>query len=148
MNFEIRIKDINHLALTDVVGIYSRLSWPDSESASSIQKELEKRYIKPIHGPHPPMMLALVWQNGVFVAWVGTRPWPEKFKGEPVTSQTVECFTALEHRRKGLARLGLQALISAGLIDRAEIVATYAAPALHLAQQCGCKQVLLCEANT
>lgn len=144
MNFEIRIKDINHLAVTDVTAIMSRLSWPDSGSDSSIQAELTKRYIKPEPGPHPTMWLAMVWQNGMFVAWVGTRPWPEKFKGNPVTAQTVECFTDPEVRRHGLARLGLQALISAGLIDRDKIVSVYDVKVVKMAQSCGCKTVILC----
>lgn len=146
MNFEIRIKDINHLSLTDVTAIYNRLSHADSGSDSSLQPELEKRYIHPKPGPHPSMMLAMVWDNGTFASWVGTRPWPEKFKGEPVTAQTIECFTDPDYRRRGLATMGLQALISAGLLDRNEIVAVYSAAALHLARQCGCKQVILCDA--
>lgn len=145
MNFEIRIKDINKLALTEITAIYSRLSWPNSGSDSSIRKELEKRYIHPTPGPHPSMMLAMVWENGVFASWVGTRPWPEKFKGNPVTAQTVECFTAEEYRRKGLARLGLQALISADLLDRERIVSVYSPEVVRLAEKCGCKTVIYCE---
>lgn len=145
MNFEIRIKDINKLALTEITAIYTRLSWPESGSSSSIRKELEKRYIHPEPGPHPAMTLAMVWENGTFAAWVGTRPWPEKFKGEPVTAQTVECFTAPEYRRKGLARLGLQALIAAGLLDRDRIVSVYAPEVVRLAERCGCKIVIYCE---
>lgn len=145
MNFEIRIKDINHLSLTDVTAIMSRLSHPNSGSASSIQPELIKRYVKPEPGPHPTMWLAMVWQNGLFVSWVGTRLWPEKFKGDPVMAQTVECFTDPECRRHGLARLGLQALISANLLDRNKIVSVYSPAALKMAQSCGCKTVILCE---
>lgn len=145
MNFEIRIKDINHLSLTDVTAIYGRLSHADSGSPSSIQPELKKRYIKPSPGPHPSMWLAMVWQNGMFVSWVGTRAWPEKFKGEPVTAQTIECFTDPECRRHGLALLGLQALISAGLLHRNRIVSVYAPEVVHLARSCGCKTVILCE---
>jgi hypothetical protein len=145
MNFEIRIKDINHLSLTDVTTIYSRLSHPNSGSDSSIRPELEKRYTRPSPGPHPTMWLAMVWQNGLFVSWVGTRPWPEKFKGETVTAQTIECFTDPDCRRHGLARLGLQALISAGLLDRNRIVSVYSPDALPLARSCGCKTVILCE---
>jgi len=147
MNFEVRIKDINHLGLTDVTAIMSRLSHPNSGSASSIQPELIKRYVKPEPGPHPPMWLAMVWQNGLFVSWVGTRLWPEKFKGDLVMAQTIECFTDSECRRHGLARLGLQALISAGLLDRNKIVSVYAAEVVKMAQQCGCKTVILCHAE-
>lgn len=145
MNFEIRIKDINALSPTDVTTIYNELSKADSASLSSIRKELHKRYIKPTPGPHPEMCLAMVWHNGMFVSWVGTRAWPEKFKGEPVTAQTVECFTYPECRRHGLARLGLQALISAGVLNRNKLVAVYAPSAVRLAQQCGCKTVILCK---
>ena len=148
MNFEIRIKDINHLSLTDVTAIYSRLSHPDSGSDSSIQKELDKRDRHPTPEPHATMWLAMVWQSGVFVGWVGTRAWPEKFKGEPVTAQTIECFTAPEYRRHGLARLGLQALISAGLLDRNRIVSVYAPEVLPMARSCGCKTVILCETTS
>lgn len=148
MNFEIRIKDINRLALTDVTAIYSRLSHKDSGSDSSIQPELEKRYIHPTPGPHPTMWLAMVWENGAFLSWVATRPWPEKFKGEPVTAQTIECFTDPARRRRGLARLGLQALISAGLLDQNKIVSVYSPSAVQLARSCGCKTVILCETTS
>ena len=148
MNFEVRIKDINRLGLTDVTAIMSRLSHPDSESDSSIQAELIKRYVHPVPGPHPQMWLAMVWQNGMFVSWVGTRPWPEKFKGNHVTAQTVECFTDPECRRHGLAKLGLMSLISAGLIDRKRIVSVYAPEVVKMAEQCGCKTVILCETTS
>lgn len=144
MNFEIRVKDINRLSLTEVTTIYNQLSWKESGSDSSIRKELESRYIKPTPGPHANMTLAMVWHNGIFVAWVGTRAWPEKFKGDPVTAQTVECFTDPECRRHGLARLGLQALISAGVLDRTKIVSVYAPEAVKLAESCGCKVVIFC----
>ncbi len=147
MNFEIRIKDINALSPTEVTTIYNQLSHPASGLVDSIRPELERRYIKPTPGPHPPMWLAMVWKNGAFVAWVGTRPWPETFKSQPVTAQTIECFTAPDARRHGLARLGLQALISAGLINRDRIVSVYAAEVVKLAQQCGCKTVVLCRAS-
>lgn len=146
MNFEIRIKDINSLSLSDVTEIMSRLSRENTDDTkSSMQPELRKRYIKPRVGPHPAMTLALVWQNGLFVAWVGTRAWPEKFKGEPVSAQTIECFTDPECRRHGLARLGLQALISAGHLNRNKIVSAYAPEVVKLAQSCGCKTVLFCD---
>lgn len=148
MNFEIRIKDINYLALTDVTAIYNRLSHPDSGSDSSIQRELDKRYKHPTGGPHPQMWLAMVWQNGLFVSWVGTRPWPEKFKGHSVIAQTIECFTDPDCRRHGLARLGLQALISAGLLDRNRIVSVYAPEVVEMARSCGCKTVILCETTS
>jgi hypothetical protein len=145
MNFEIRIKDINLLSPTEMTTIYNKLSWENSRSDSSMRSELDKRYIRPTTAPKPPMPLAMVWQNGVFVSWVGTRSWPEKFKGEKVVAQTIECFTAPEYRRNGLARLGLQALISAGVLNRDGLVAAYAPHVVQLARQCGCKTVLLCE---
>jgi hypothetical protein len=143
--FDIRIKDINELGLIDVTAIYTRLSWPNSGSDSSIQKELDKRYMEPVIGPHPKMTMALIWANNLFVAWVGTRLWPEKFKGEPIMAQTIECFTDPECRRHGFARLGLQALITAGCLDKNKPVAVYSPEVVRVAEQCGCKIVLLCE---
>ncbi len=145
MEFRIFIKDINKLGVIDVSAIYTRLSWPDSQSDSSIAKELERRYVTPTPGPHPEMALALIWWNNVLTGWVGTRPWPEKFKGETITAQTVECFVDPEYRRRGFASLGLQALITAGAINRDNPVSVYAASAVNVAKQCGCKTVLLCE---
>lgn len=145
MNIRIEIKDINELRLVDVTEIMTRLSWSDSGSDSSIQKELVKRYIKIQPGPHPKMTLAIIWHNDFLVAWVGTRLWPEKFKGDPIMAQTVECFTDSEVRRHGFARLGLQALIAAGCIDRKKPVSVYAPPVVEMARSCGCKIVLLCE---
>jgi hypothetical protein len=143
--FVIKIRDINRLTVTDASAIYSRLSWPDSGSASSIQKELDKRYLKPEPGPHPEMAIALVWHNGLLAAWVGTRPWPERFKGEKIMAQTVECFTDPALRQRGYAMLGLQALLTAGFIDREKPVSVYAKPVVKLAERCGCKIVLLCD---
>jgi hypothetical protein len=143
--FEIRIRDINKLAVTDVTAIYTRLSWPNSGSDSSIQKELEKRYLSPTPGPHPEMAIALVWHNSLLVAWVGTRLWPERFKGEKIMAQTVECFTDPELRNRGYAQLGLQALITGGFIDRELPVSVYANAVIKLARRCGCKIVIYCD---
>jgi hypothetical protein len=143
--FNIYIKDINELGPVDVAAIHTRLSWSDSESGSSIQKELDKRYLKPKPGPHDKMAIALIWFNYFLVGWVGTRPWPEKFKGNPITAQTVECFVDPECRRHGFGRLGLQALITAGHVDRTKPVSVYAPEVVKMAEQCGCKIVLLCE---
>jgi hypothetical protein len=145
MDLFIRIKDINKLRTVDIVAIYTRLSWPDSKSNSSIRKELYKRYVAPEPGPHPKMAMAIIWCNETLVGWVGTRPWPEKFKGETITAQTIECFVDPEYRRRGFARLGLQALVTAGKIKIDEPVAVYSADAVNVAKQCGCKTVLLCE---
>jgi hypothetical protein len=145
MLFKICCKDINVLSPVEVATLLSRLSWSDSESDSSIQKELHKRYVNVQPGQHPSMMLAFVWLNDELLGWVGTRYWPEKFKGNPVIAQTVECFVDEKYRRRGIARLGLQALISAGFIDRSRVVSVYDAAVVKLAEQCGCKIVILCD---
>jgi len=145
MRLIIHIKDINELGVIDVTAIYTRLSWPNSGSSSSIRKELETRYVNPVPGPHEKMTLALIWYNTVLVGWVGTRPWREKFKGDTIDVQTVECFVDPEYRRKGFASLGTQALITAGVLQRDKPVAVYAPEAVNVAKQCGCRTVLLCE---
>lgn len=141
MNFSITIKTIAELTHAEVLEIYHRLSAP----GRNMRHELRKRHVHPEPGPHEQITLALVHQNGFFVAWVGTRAYTEKFKGRPIAVQTVECFTDTELRRRGLAQLGLQSLISAGLIDRAKPVAVYRQPAVKLAERCGCQTVILCE---
>jgi hypothetical protein len=145
MDFWIKIKDINELRTVDITAIYTRLSWAESASDSSIRKELEKRYVTPEPGPHPKMAIAIIWCNSILAGWVGTRPWPEKLNGEPVTAQTVECFVDPELRNRGFAQLGLQALMSAGHIARDKPVAVYHKSVLKIAERCGCKIVLLCE---
>ena len=145
MDFWIKIKDINELRTIDVTAICTRLSWPDSKSDSSMRKELEKRYINPEPGPHPEMAIAIIWCNAVLAGWVGTRPWPEKLNGEPVTAQTIECFVDPELRNRGFAQLGLQALMSAGHVARDKPVAVYHKSVLKIAERGGCKIVLLCE---
>jgi GNAT superfamily N-acetyltransferase len=148
MNINIKIKDINQLGLVDVTAILTRLSWPDSGSDSSIQKELSKRYLHVNHEqPYPEMAIALVWVDETLAGWVGSRPWPEKFKGRPVTAQTVECFVDPAYRRRGIAKLGLQSLITAGAVKRDQIVAVYAPDVVKLAEQCGCKIVIYCETD-
>ena len=145
MDISIKIKDINRLSPIDVAAIMTRLSWPDSGSDSSIQKELDKRYLHIQPGPHPEMALALVWLDETLVGWVGSRPWPELFKGRPATVQTIECFVDPEHRRRGIAKLGLQALITAGHVKREQLVGVYAADVIKLARQCGCQIVTYCD---
>lgn len=146
MEFVVKIKDINKLGLVDVTAIMSRLSWPDSGSDSSIQKELVKRYLHVNHEqPHPDMAMALIWVDETLAGWVGSRPWPEKFKGEPVIAQTIECFVDPAYRRRGIAKLGLLALISAGAVDKNKLVSVYAPEVVSLAQQCGCKVVIYCD---
>lgn len=147
MEFVIKIKDINKLSLIDVTAIMTRLSWPDSGSASSIQKELHKRYVDVDAFPQPEMAIALVWVDETLAGWVGTRPWPEKFKGEAVTAQTVECFVDPDYRRRGIAKLGLQALIAANKLNKHELVSVYAPEVVELARQCGCKVVIYCETD-
>lgn len=145
MELSIRLKDINALGPVDVAAIMTRLSWPNSGSTSSIQKELDKRYINPQPGPHPEMAIALIWLDDVLVGWVGTRSWPERFKGRPITAQTIECFIDPEYRRRGFAKLGIQALIAVGKIDRNDFVSVYSGEVIKLAQACGCKTVLFCD---
>lgn len=147
MDISIKIKDINRLGLVDVTAIMTRLSWPDSGSDSSIQKELDKRYLNVRPGPHPEMAIALIWVDETLAGWVGSRPWPEKFKGRPVTAQTVECFVDPEYRRRGIAKLGLLALIADNKIDKTKIVSVYASNVVRLAQQCGCTFVIYCETD-
>jgi len=148
MEFVIKIKDINRLGLVDVTAIMTRLSWPDSGSDSSIQKELAKRYLHVNHAqPHPEMALALIWVDETLAGWVGTRPWTENFKGRPTVVQTVECFVDPEYRRRGIAKLGLLALIADNKIDKTKIVSVYAPNVVKLAQQCGCTFVIYCETD-
>ena len=145
MIFNICCKDINHLSPVEVAAILTRLSWPESGSDSSIQKELIKRYVTVSPGLKPAMTLALIWINDELVGWVGTRPWPEKFKGNPIMAQTVECYVDEKHRRKGIGRIGLQTLIAAGFVDRSRPVSVYAPEVIKLAEQCGCAIVIYCK---
>lgn len=141
MDFKIDIKTIADLNRAETLEMYHRLSVP----GRNMREELRKRHIHPEPGFHETITLALVRQNGFFVSWVGTRAYTEKFKGEPIDVQTIECFTDPEVRRRGLAQLGLQALISAGFIDRTKPVSVYRKPAVKLAERCGCQTVILCE---
>ena len=141
MNFEIRIKDINALSPTEVTEIYSRLSVP----GRNMRHELEKRYISLSGGQHERITMAMVYHNGYFISWVATRAIDVPFKGDKVPGQTVECFTEPDVRQRGFALLGLQALISAGVLDREIPVAVYRKAAIKLAQRCGCKIVVLCD---
>ena len=141
MNFNIKLRDINKLSDLNVTAMYTRLSTPDR----NMRAELEKRYIHPEPGPHESIMLALVWCNEWFGAWVGTRKVREKFKGNLIDAQSIECFTDPELRQRGFAQLGLQALISAGVLDREKPVAVYRKGVIAIAARCGCKTIVLCE---
>lgn len=138
-NFEITIKDINALSATEVAAIHTRLSSP----GRNMRSELEKRYITPQPGDHETIMIAAVLFNSLFVSWVGTRAVIADIAGASVAAQSVECFTDSELRQRGFALLGLQALISAGFIDRDKPVVVYREAAIRLADRCGCKIVIL-----
>ena len=141
--FKIHIRDINKLHLIDVTAMYSRLSTP----GYNMQEELTKRYITPEPGPHEAMNLAMIWHNDIFVAWVGTRRFVEKYKGRLAIVQTIECFTDPEYRRRGFCALGLHALITAGLLDCRRPVSVYRPNVVKIAERCGCRCVLLCESE-
>lgn len=141
MEFVVKIKDINALNAVDVAAMYTRLSNP----GRNMRTELERRYVTPAPGPHETIMLATVWCNDEFVAWVGTRAVTAKFKGEAVAAQSIECFTAVEHRRKGLAQFGLLALVAGGYINRETPVTVYRASVIPLATKVGCKTVIYCD---
>jgi hypothetical protein len=147
-DFVVHIRDIVELKPAEVKDICDRLSWPLKEALhDSMQPEVIRRHVKPEKGPHPPMTMALVYCNGYFVAWVATRPFFEKFKGELTAVQTIECFTDAELRQRGLAQMGLYALISAGHIDRDKPVSVYHPSVVKMAERCGCKCVILCNAR-
>ena len=141
--FQINIRDINSLKLTEASAIYGRLSNP----GYNMQSEIAKRYLTPEQGPHESMQLAMIWHNDVLVAWVGTRRFVEKYKGRLANVQTIECFTDPEYRRRGFCALGLQALIAAKLLDRKRPVSVYQADVVKIAERCGCRCVLLCESE-
>ena len=140
MDFYINLKDINTLSPTEIDEIYNRLSVP----GRNMRDEISKRYIERWPCEHESMTMALIHQNGLFVAWVGSRPFKEKFKGKMLDVQTVECFTDPELRRRGISQLGLQALISAGVINQDKPVAVYEKSVVKIAERCGCKFVVLC----
>lgn len=140
MDYRIQIKDINALSPAEINQMYTRLSRP----GRNMRQELRNRYIEPKTGIHESIMLALIWHNDLFVAWVGTRAFKEKFKGDLIQVQTIECFTDVEVRRRGFAQLGLQSLITAGIINVDAPVAVYNPSVVKIAERCGCKTVVLC----
>lgn len=146
--FEISIRDINNLTPAEVREIRQRLSWSLADALpDSMQPEINRRHGAGITGPHPPIVMAVVYYNGYFVAWVATRPWFEKFKGELIPVQTIECFTDPELRQRGFAQLGLQALLSSGHINRKNPVAVYHKSVVKIAERSGCSCIILCNAR-
>jgi hypothetical protein len=147
-DFAIYIRDISDLKPTEVREICNRLSWPLEEALhDSMQPEVLRRHVNKEPGPHPPMTMALVYHNGYFASWVATRPFFEKFKGNLIPVQTIECFTDGELRNRGLAQLGLYALISAGYLDRRKPVSVYHKAVVTIAERCGCTCVILCDSR-
>jgi hypothetical protein len=147
-SFVINIRDICALTPAEVREIRQRLSWSQANSGcDSMRPEIDRRHMPGCAGQHPPITMAAIYYNNYFAAWVATRHWIEKFKGRPTPVQTIECFTDPELRRHGFAQLGLQALISAGYIDRIKPVAVYHDFVVKIAQRCCCKCVILCHAR-
>lgn len=141
----IKIKDINMLDAGEVAFIYDKLSNHNTPSNSSIRKELDKRYINIKLQHHPEMALALIWLDSMLVGWVGSRHWLEQYKNNVTTVQTVECFVNHKFRRMGLAKIGLQSLITASVIKTTDIISVYAPEVVDLVKQCGCNTVIYCE---
>ena len=144
----VRIRDLSELKPAEVRDICERLSWPLEDALpDSMQPEVIRRHVSPEPGPHAPITMALVYHNNYLVAWVATRPFREKFKGEMIDVQTIECFTDRELRHRGFAQIGLNVLISAGQIARNKPVSVYHASVVKIAERCGCKCVILCNAR-
>jgi hypothetical protein len=144
----IRIRDIGELTKAEVRDICDRLSWPlEHALPDSMQPEVIRRHVSPEPGPHASITMALVYHNNYLVAWAATRPFFEKFKGDLIAVQTIECFTDRELRNRGFAQIGLNALISAGQIARNKPVSVYHASVVKIAERCGCKCVILCNAR-
>lgn len=147
-DIDIRIRDLSKLKPAEVSDICERLSWPLEDALpDSMRPEIIRRHIEPEPGPHTPITMALVYHNNYLVAWVATRPFHEKFKGEIIAVQTIECFTDRELRQRGFAQIGLNALISAGQIARDKPVSVYHASVVKIAERCGFKCVILCNAR-
>jgi len=142
--FDIKIVSINELNADVVSTIYERLCWRDYKSGiGSMREELLNRYIAPDGVERGDMFIALICYNSLLVGWVGTRQWVEIMDGQPASVQTLECFTDPELRRRGLAQLGAQALVVAGVLKRDAPVAAYHPNAAQIAKNIGCNNVIL-----
>ncbi len=69
------------------------------------------------------------------IAWVATHEW----RG----MQTLEAYTAIEWRRRGLARAGALLMLATWFLDRREPVAVFSTDCVPLARSLGFSQVCL-----
>lgn len=77
-----------------------------------------------------PIVIASV---GLPIAWVASHEW----RGQ----QTLEAFTAVDWRRRGLARMGAMMLMATSYLDRHQPVAVFAASCVPLAKSLGFRHV-------
>lgn len=109
--------------LEPFVGAYcaANLCRPGSEMQSELYTRLSDA----------PIVIASV---GLPVAWVASHEW----RGQ----QTLEAFTAVDWRRRGLAAIGAGMLLATSYLNRSEPLAVFSPDCVPLARKLGFREVL------
>jgi len=105
------IRGAGHADLPGILSIYNREVLLSTATYDTIPRtEAEHRKWFAIHGPEHPVLVAE--SAGIVTGWASLSPWSDR----SAYSRTVEVsvYVAEEHRRKGVGRLLLGALIEAG----------------------------------
>jgi L-amino acid N-acyltransferase YncA len=105
------VRRADHADLPAILAIYNQEVLVSTATYDTVPRtEADHRKWFAIHGPEHPVLVAE--SVGAVIGWASLSPWSDR----AAYSRTVEVsvYVAAEHRRKGVGRLLLAALIEAG----------------------------------
>ncbi len=105
------IRAAGHGDLSRILEIYNREVLVSTATYDTVARtEAEHRKWFAIHGPHHPVLVAE--SEGTVCGWASLSPWSDR----AAYARTVEVsvYVAEEHRRRGIGRQLLSALVEAG----------------------------------
>jgi L-amino acid N-acyltransferase YncA len=105
------VRRAGHADLPAILSIYNREVLVSTATYDTVPRtEADHRKWFAIHGPEHPVLVAET--GGAVIGWASLSPWSDR----AAYSRTVEVsvYVDAEHRRKGVGRLLLAALVEAG----------------------------------